>query len=172
MITPGFAQSMAAYNAWQNASLYSAASTLTSAERQKDRGAFFGSIEATLAHIHWGDRAWLHRLAGKPAPAGRDLASSLRLDDGWEGLVAARRATDAEISDWVAGLSDADLSGDLSWYSASVGHQMTRPVWMLIAHLFNHQTHHRGQVHAMLTAAGARPEDTDLPLMPSLDGPS
>lgn len=169
MITPLFAQSMAAYNAWQNESLYGAASTLSSEDRQQDRGAFFGSIEATLAHIHWGDRAWLHRLAGTPAPAGGDLASSLRLDSGWAGLVAARKATDAEISNWVAGLSDTDLQGDLSWYSASVGQQMSRPIWLLIAHLFNHQTHHRGQVHAMLTAAGARPDDTDLPLTPGLE---
>jgi len=59
-----------------------------------------------------------------------------------------------------------DLLGNLTWQSGAAGRQVSRPVGLLVAHLFNHQTHHRGQVHAMLTAAGQRPGDTDLFLMP------
>jgi uncharacterized damage-inducible protein DinB len=59
------------------------------------------------------------------------------------------------------------LAGELSWYSAAMQTEIRRPRWALIVHFFNHGTHHRGQVHGMLTAAGARPTDTDLPFMPA-----
>lgn len=58
------------------------------------------------------------------------------------------------------------MEGMLTWHSAAVGREITKPHWLLYTHFFNHQTHHRGQVHALLTAEGARPSDTDLPLMP------
>ena len=48
--------------------------------------------------------------------------------------------------------------------SSSAG-EITKPKWLLVTHVFNHQTHHRGQVHCMLTQAGGRPHDTDLPWM-------
>ena len=59
-----------------------------------------------------------------------------------------------------------ELAGELHWYSHAMGREMAKPYGLCVMHLFNHQTHHRGQVHAMLTAAGARPDDTDLPFMP------
>ena len=67
MISPDYVRLMAAYTRWQNASLYAAADTLTDAARREDRGAYFRSIHATLDHLLWGDRIWLHRLAGTPA---------------------------------------------------------------------------------------------------------
>ena len=56
--------------------------------------------------------------------------------------------------------------GDLSWFSGALQADVSKPMWMLVSHFFNHQTHHRGQVHAMLTSAGAKPDDTDLFIMP------
>ena len=67
MILPDFAQTMARYNRWQNGSLIAAAAGLSDAERRRDRGAFFGSIFATLAHLYWADTMWLHRFTGTPA---------------------------------------------------------------------------------------------------------
>ena len=64
MITPSLVRTLSDYNQWQNVSLYTAADSLSVEERQKDRGAFWGSIEATLNHILWGDRLWLSRLGG------------------------------------------------------------------------------------------------------------
>ena len=60
----------------------------------------------------------------------------------------------------------AALADDFTWYSGILRRELSKPYWMLVTHFFNHQTHHRGQVHAMLTSAGATPDDTDLPLMP------
>jgi uncharacterized damage-inducible protein DinB len=66
---------------------------------------------------------------------------------------------------WADTLDAAWLAGDLVYVSSAVG-ELTRPRWMLVTHMFNHQTHHRGQVHCMLTQAGGKPHDTDLPIMP------
>ena len=63
MITPAHAHMMARYNRWQNRSLYAAVVTLSDAQRREDKGAFFGSLHKTLAHILWADRVWMSRFA-------------------------------------------------------------------------------------------------------------
>jgi uncharacterized damage-inducible protein DinB len=107
---------------------------------------------------------WLSRFAGTPKPAVPGSESARMIAD-WDELVAERQATDALIGDWAAGLSAEWLAGDLTWVSGISGRELTRPRSQLVVHFFNHQTHHRGQVHAMLTASGAKPGDTDLVLV-------
>lgn len=164
MIDTAYAVIMARYNAWQNENLYGAAATLSDAARRQDRGAFFGSIHGTFCHLLWGDRMWLHRFAGMPKPDVPGSESSRMIED-WDELVAERRATDAVIGDWAARLSPEWLAGDLTWVSGISRRELTRPRAQLVVHFFNHQTHHRGQVHAMLTGAGVKPGDTDLVLV-------
>ncbi len=164
MITPEYVQMMARYNDWQNRSIYTAASSVTDAARQLDRGAFFGSIHGTLSHLLWGDTIWMSRFGEGDAPEGGIPQSAGSFDD-WASLVAARRLADDRILEWAARVSEDELRGDLSWYSGAMGREFSKPRDMLIVHMFNHQTHHRGQVHAMLTAAGAKPDDTDIPFM-------
>jgi uncharacterized damage-inducible protein DinB len=166
IITPTYAQLMARYNAWQNRSLYAAASTLTDEARKLPRGAFFGSIHGTLCHLLFGDQAWMHRFAGTPAPLAKSIAESATAVPSWDELHAARRGFDVVITNWATTLDPAWLDGDLTWYSGAMGRDVTRPRAELVVHMFNHQTHHRGQAHALLTAAGAKPEDTDIPFMP------
>ena len=81
---------------------------------------------------------------------------------GEDSLARARSEADAKISAWAEKLSEHWLLEDLTWYSGSVGKEMRMPRDLLVAHFFNHQTHHRGQVHAMITAAGEQTGDTDL----------
>jgi uncharacterized damage-inducible protein DinB len=166
MIGPAHARTMARYNRWQNESLYSAADGLPEAERLADRGAFFGSIQATLNHLLWGDRMWMSRFAALPKPTAPNIAASVGECKSWESLKQQRLEFDPRIIAWADTLTDDRLAGDLSWFSGAAQRDVTRPLWMLVTHFFNHQTHHRGQVHAMLTAAGAKPDDTDLFLMP------
>jgi uncharacterized damage-inducible protein DinB len=167
MMTVDLARTMARYNRWQNRSLYGAAATLADAERRRDRGAFFGSIHATLAHILWADLAWLNRFGVLPPPPRGVLKDPGAVFPDWDALSAERRRIDEVMVGWTDGLTPADIAGDLTYHSMASGTTSTRPRGLLLAHLFNHQTHHRGQVHAMLTAAGARPDDTDLPLLPA-----
>jgi uncharacterized damage-inducible protein DinB len=165
-MTPDLARTMAAYNRWQNDSLYGAASGLDDTARRADRGAFFGSIQATLTHLLWGDRMWMHRFAATPKATRTSIEESVMEVAGWAELVEAREAMDRAIVAWAHGLDAERLAGSLTWYSGALGREVQRPLDLLVAHFFNHQTHHRGQVHAMLTAAGAKPADTDLFAMP------
>ena len=167
MISTEYVRLMAAYTDWQNGSVYGAADSLSDAERRRDRSAFFSSIHATLNHLLWGDQLWMHRLAGTPAPQQPDIPGSVNLVSDWLALRRMREETDQAILDWAAVVTDADLAGEFSWFSGAIQAQVRRPRWALVVQLFNHGTHHRGQVHAMLTAAGARPDDTDVPFMQS-----
>jgi len=165
MITARYVQTMARYNAWQNGQVIAAADTLDEAARRADRGAFFGSIMGTLNHVLWADTIWMHRFAGWPKPRG-GIPESPALHDDWAALKAARAEADRGILDWAGRVTDAALGTDLVWYSGAIGRDMVSPMALCVVHVFNHQTHHRGQVHAMLTTAGAQPGDTDLFLMP------
>lgn len=164
MIHAEYARTMARYNAWQNRSLYREAGLLSDAQRRENRGAFFGSLHATLAHILWGDMMWMSRLADWEKPPLGPADGESWLD--WEALAAERAKADAAISQWTAGLRDSDLAGDLTWYSGIAKRELSKPKWLLVTHFFNHQTHHRGQAHAILTGFGRKPDATDLAFMP------
>ena len=162
MITLAHIRTMAAYNQAMNARLYRAADALSEAQRREDAGAFFGSLHGTLSHLLWGDRTWMHRFAGWERPPG-GIPESPRMVEEWGALKQARAEADAGIIAWAGALRGAALEGDLTWFSGGTGREMTRPRWLLIAHMFNHQTHHRGQAHVLVTRHGVRVEDTDLP---------
>ncbi|MFQ6548516.1 DinB family protein [Aestuariibius sp. 2305UL40-4] len=168
MIGAEYCRTMAAYNAWQNKSLIDALEDLPPGELGRDRGAFFGSIFATINHLLWADGVWVARFDGGERPSG-SIADSPRLTEHLSDWRPAREAMDQRITGWAAKLSDHDLEGDLTWYSGSVGREITRTKALCVVQLFNHQTHHRGQIHAMLTAAGAEGYVTDVPFTPDGD---
>jgi uncharacterized damage-inducible protein DinB len=165
MIDAAYIQRMARYNRWQNESLYGVTDALPEAERTRERGAFFGSIQQTLSHLMWADRIWMSRFSHVEAPRA-NIAQSVSLYPDWEALKRERASFDGAILDWAATIDEAWLGRDLTWYSGAAKREISRPVWVLVTHMFNHQTHHRGQVHCMLTQAGAKPRDTDLMLLP------
>ncbi|MDJ1016823.1 MAG: DinB family protein [Paracoccaceae bacterium] len=165
MITSEFVRTMARYNRWQNQSLFEAADGLEDTARREDRGAFFGSIHGTLSHLLWGDTIWMSRFADWAKPEVGIPGSAEWVGD-WNALSAGRREADDRIVAWADAMDEERLSGDLTWFSGAIGREVSKPLAFCIAHFFNHQTHHRGQVHAMLTAAGARPSDTDLFILP------
>ena len=125
--------------------------------------AWFGSIHATLNHLLWGDQIWMSRFAGTAKPKAAGIPDSAAMYETWDELKGERAAFDRIILDWAERLDPAWPDGDLTWLSGAVGRELSRPKWLLVAHLFNHQTHHRGQIHCMLTQAGVRPGTTDLP---------
>lgn len=153
---------MAGYNAWANARLLDACEALPPGAFTAERGGFFGSIAGTLNHLLVTDRIWTARLAGTPLPSyGLDTLLFTDLAE----LRAARTAEDAALVAYIAGLADQACAGEFRWTRKADGVEVVGPLWKTLAHLFNHQTHHRGQAHAMLTAAGAKPDDTDLMLV-------
>lgn len=165
MIDAAYVQRMSRYNRWQNENLYGVADRLSDHERRRDRGAFFGSIHQTLNHLLRGDQQWMSRFAGWPKPS-IGIRESVSLYPDWNDLKRERTAADAAIIAWADGFDPDWTKGDLTWFSGGLNREVTRPRWQLVTHFFNHQTHHRGQVHAMLTQAGGKPHDTDLFVMP------
>jgi uncharacterized damage-inducible protein DinB len=164
VITAAYAQTMAAYNAEMNRRLYEAASRLSDAERRQQRGAFWGSIHGTLNHVLWADRMWMSRFAGWPRPEG-PLAQSGELIDDFEALSMARVQADADILRWTETLSQTWLDGDTVWFSGAMQQHICKPSGLVLVHFFNHQIHHRGQVHCLLTMFGQATGSTDLPFV-------
>ncbi|HYF08233.1 MAG TPA: DinB family protein [Acetobacteraceae bacterium] len=162
MITRDWVRMMAAYNSEMNRRIYRASERIPDAARRADRGAFFGSLHGTLSHLVWGDHAWMARFAGWQRIEGT-IPQSPHLFDSWEALRAARVKADAGIEAWAETVDEAWLRGPLTWVSGTSGKQQTKPAWVAVTHFFNHQTHHRGQAHCLITQQGVKPEDTDLP---------
>ena len=148
-------RTFAAYNRWANARLYDACAALPDAEYRRPRGAFFASIHGTLNHILVADRIWMGRIEG--ADSGIASLDTILHDD-LAALRVAREEEDARIAGMVDGLDAARLAGDLH-YANLAGTPQTTPLGQVLAHVFNHQTHHRGQAHDLLhQAAGGAPE--------------
>ena len=166
---------LARYNQWMNANLLDAAERLSDAERKQDRGAFFGSIHRTLNHLIVGDQVWLKRfrqcgydngwqalcLTDAVLDLPTEAALNTVLFDDWAALRAKRAQLDAAIAQWTADMPDGFAQFTMR-YSNSKGVQRVHPAWQAITHFFNHQTHHRGQVTALMAQAGVDPDVTDL----------
>lgn len=162
MIDAEHCQAFAAYNTWMNEKLYDCAQELSDEARKLDRGAFFRSIHSTLNHVLWSDRLWVNRFTGSKYQTG---TIGVDLYGDFEHLRLARVEIDAELTDWALRVRPEQLAGSLTWIPSGGERDITRPMWLCVTHLFNHQTHHRGQAHAMLTAAGQQTGDTDLFLL-------
>lgn len=159
MITSEFSALMAEYNCWMNDRLYALCATLDDGERRKDRGAFFGSIHRTLEHILYGDLAFMSRFTGDPAIV-PELGGELCRE--FVELRARRLALDARIAGWARGLTADWLALPLTYVSKVDGRARTVPRWALVGHMFNHQTHHRGQAHGLLSQTAVAPPPLDL----------
>ncbi|WP_256749672.1 DinB family protein [Mesorhizobium sp. Mes31] len=151
----------AAYNQWANSRIYDAAAELDDEEFNRDVGAFFGSMMGTLNHLLTADRIWMKRFTGEgDAPTTLDAILYRALP----GLRMAREAEDKRIVDWVGGLSDKALTGRFTYMTVSDMRTVSQRLAPALDHVFNHQTHHRGQAHAILTILGRPSLGLDLML--------
>ena len=139
----------AAYNAWCNERLYDAVAQVSDADYRADRGAFFKSLHGTLSHLLVGDRIWMQRFTGRgEAPLTLDAI----LYDDFAQLRTARRAEDERVSSYIASLNETDLARTNRYRTMSKPNYIEQPLAPALDHFFNHQTHHRGQAHALLSA--------------------
>jgi uncharacterized damage-inducible protein DinB len=157
-MTPDHFQTFARYNAWANDRLYDACGQLSDADFRASRQAFFGSILGTLNHILVGDRAWLGRIEG--VPSGIKRLDEILFED-LAGLRQARKAENERIVRLTGTLDAEALARDLV-YRTTAGVEHTTPLVWVLSHMFNHQTHHRGQVHALLSQTTVKPPPLDL----------
>ncbi|MER8438088.1 DinB family protein [Mesorhizobium sp. M1312] len=156
----------AAYNQWANSRIYDAAADLDEEEFHRNVGVFFGSMMGTLNHVLTADRIWMRRFTGEgDAPARLDTILHRALP----GLRLAREAEDKRIIDWVGALSDKALSGRFSYMTVSDMRTVSQRLAPALDHFFNHQTHHRGQAHTILTVLGRPSVSLDLTLFQRSD---
>jgi uncharacterized damage-inducible protein DinB len=163
MIDADYCQLMAEYNEWMNAKVYRVCASMSEAELRENRGAFFKSIYLTLNHIAYADIAFLSRFTGQPPevpPLGEDLFG------GFAQLRSEREHLDHRLLVWSSTLTPDWLSLPLTYVSKVDGKERMAPRRVLVTHLFNHQTHHRGQVTTLLTQQGLDVGSTDIPFMP------
>jgi len=143
----------AGYNSWANERIYNAAAKLTPDEYRADRGAFFKSIHGTLNHLLAADRIWMKRFTGKgDAPTRLDAI----LHEDLAALRSARDREDARIAAYIAQLTEAELAATFSYLTITNPKTVTQPLAPALDHFFNHQAHHRGQAHAILTGLKGR----------------
>jgi len=152
-------QMMAGYGAWANQHLIAASRAVSSNDYFLDRGSFFGSIHGTLNHIIVGDRIWLGRITGEDSGL-TDLAA--HLFDTLNGVAAARESEDVRIQGIIDDMDEADFSGSLTYRTIVNPATIKTPMSQVLTHMFNHATHHRGQVHTLLSQASITPPSLDL----------
>lgn len=150
---------MAAYNAWANSRLYDAAASLSDEAYRQDTGAFFRSMHGTLNHLYVADTIWMSRFRGLPNPPWK--LDYIAHDDPAD-LRKRREALDRDIIGFAGGLTDNLLQKEFSYVTVTNPAKMTQKLAPALAHFFNHQTHHRGQCHAILTSIGAEAPSMDL----------
>ena len=165
MISIDYCKRFARYNRWQNQSVYAAAGKLPDGTRKRNMGAFFKSIHGTLNHLVVGDQLWLDRFEGVPTSI---TSLDQELHDDFDELTKKRELTDNRLDRLVASLDDTRLSGTLKFrrLSGDKG-ELTLPVSIVMMQLFNHQTHHRGQVTTLLMQCGVDVGVTDMPMLPA-----
>jgi uncharacterized damage-inducible protein DinB len=157
---------MAQYNTHMNEKLYAMCAALSDEERRRDRGAFFKSIHGTLNHLVWADRAFLIRVLQWDLEIGEP--NTVLFDD-FAALTNERKRFDAIILDWANQLEDATLSQPIEFFSVVYQRRRRMPLYLMVVQMFNHQTHHRGQLTTLLSQLGLDPGVTDLPFIPFAD---
>ncbi len=151
----------ARYNQWANRRLYGAAAALPAEVYHAERPSFFGSLHNTLNHVLVGDSVWFGRFIGQPTPHIATLNQILHAD--FSGLRAAREMMDERIIAFADSLDDTRLADTIDYANMS-GKRFQHPLAPLLAHFFNHQAHHRGQAHQLLSMCvpGQEPPELDL----------
>lgn len=156
----------ARYNEWMNTRLMARCDELSDADRKLDRGAFFGSIHGTWNHLLVADRLWLARFRERAFPF---VSLDQELCSDHVELKQERARTDSEIIAYVAGLKESDLDTVVAYVGAVTGRRHRFRLGDCLQHFFNHQTHHRGQITALISQAGANVGVTDLIWLPGLE---
>ncbi|WP_085900083.1 DinB family protein [Kiloniella majae] len=156
-MTPNELVQLAEYNHWANQTLYKSCSQLSEADYKAERPSFFGSIHNTLNHILVGDRIWFGRFEDKP----EKLSLSDVLFQDFTTLQTARDAEDLRILEYARGITQETLDSNLT-YTNVAGDNHCDPMSALLRHAFNHQTHHRGQVHCLLSQTDVPPPSLDI----------
>ena len=152
-------QLLANFNTWANEKIMTSCKKLTETEYKKDRRAFFSSIHGTLNHLLVVDRAYISRIEGKDH--GLKSLDQILYGNLFQ-LEEARIKEDKRLVDLVNNLSEESIHKEITYNGFETG-KTTYTINTILITLFNHQTHHRGQIHNMLSQAGIKIPQVDIP---------
>ncbi len=156
--TPATYTIQARANAWANGLLYAEVAKLTPAQLGQSFGVNFGSVLGLANHTIMADQAWLQRLSGVGERVTPDTYVALT---DFAALRALRVAEDTRIVSFCEALDPQRLAEALHYVNLK-GEPRSQPFALCLAHFFNHQTFHRGHIHALLGVLGLNPPDLDL----------
>ena len=162
MIDRDYCLTMCQYNRWMNSKVIGSSAKLTDEAVNRDQGVFFGSIIQTMNHLYVVDQLWLTRFYELPEPELK-INELIYSDIGL--LEPRRRELDNEAEQFFSACGNDWFDGELQFTSQADGQTYSVPKAVAVIHFFNHQTHHRGQVSAMLHQQGVDIGVTDLPRM-------
>ena len=166
MFTLELFETLAQYNRWMNEKLYTTCAAISDEERKRDMATPFHSIHGTFNHLLLVDRLWLGRFRNEEFRI-TTLADELYSDFGE--LRRERNKTDDAIDAWLATVRESELASPFTFHSRSRDQDHTLPMASVMLHFFNHQTHHRGQITAMIESLGYDCGVTDLLWLPGLE---
>ena len=149
----------ARYNAWANKRIHEVCAKLDHDALWCDRGAFFGSIMGTLNHILLADVLYRQRLEKQPVTFNK---LDEIIHEQFEPLTSHQAENDAWYIEYCENLADGELDGTLSFDTVETGEYFSLPLRRCLTNLFQHQIHHRGQTHHMLSHAGIDPPPVDF----------
>jgi uncharacterized damage-inducible protein DinB len=162
MLDRAYFQTLAQYNQWMNQRLYALCADMPDAVRRQDLGVQFKSIHGLLNHLLDGDRSRIGRFIGQP----QSDAINDELYADFDELRRQREITDQQLLTWTAQLTPAWLAQPFTYTSKLDKQTLTQPTWLLVMHMFNHQTHHRGQLTALFDQLGYPYGETDITRLP------
>lgn len=149
--------SLYAYNSWANARVLETLRALSEADYVKEQGGGWPSLRATFVHLAGATDAWAERLSGRDATRLGTIEELPGLEDAARVLLAAEE----KHARLLPAFTPERLAGPFTWKNLK-GERKTAPFWVVVKHVVNHQTYHRGQISAMVRRLGHTPKSTDM----------
>jgi uncharacterized damage-inducible protein DinB len=146
-----------AYNVWANSRQLEVCRTLSQQQFEQPLGNSFTSIRATLVHLLGAQWVWLERLSGRSPEGLPDICDFPTL----EAIARQWEVIEDSFREHLSGLHEEQLRGRISYVNFQ-GETWTYPVWLVLLHVVNHQTYHRGQITTLLRQLGIQPPAIDL----------
>jgi uncharacterized damage-inducible protein DinB len=153
-VSPEVLQQHWEYSVWATTRLLDAAGQLSPDELTRDFKTADNSVLDTLAHVFWSETIWLSRFKKVP--------SASRPEKGTQNLASLRQRWPALHDEWRRYLASVSDASEILTYKDLKGHEWHQPLWVLLFHIVNHSTHHRGQVSGFLRAMNHTPPPLDL----------
>lgn len=149
--------SLYAYNDWANARTVASVRTLAPEPYTRELGGGWPSIRATFVHLASATNAWGERMQGRDATV---LPTESEVPD-VEAAAALLEAGRTKLAAFLETLTEERMRGPFTWKNLK-GEERSAPLWVVLRHVVNHASYHRGQIASMVKRVGGKPISTDM----------